>query len=231
MKATVNSESTSTDLLYKLKDHYRERLIKYTRKAFKILPKIEKPHILDIGCGSGVPTIELAKLINGEIIAIDINQSLLDRLNRRIEKAGFSDRVRTMRCSLFEIDFPDESFDIIWAEGSIWIIGFERGLKDWRRLLKPKGFLVVHDEIKNLSHKLKKIPSCSYKLVAFLKLPEDAWLTEYCKPLEKRTKDLHLKFKKNSEALKILEELQSEIYMIKNNPKENRSAFYIMQKT
>lgn len=65
-------------------DHFRERLLKYTRQAYHCLPKIKKPRILYVGCGSGVPTIELEKLSKGEIIGIDINQSLLDKLNRKI---------------------------------------------------------------------------------------------------------------------------------------------------
>ncbi len=94
-------------------DQFRKNFNKYTRKAFQMLPELEKPRILDIGCGSGVPTIELAKLSNGEIIGIDINQSLLDQLNRKIEEKGVSNRMKTIKCSLFEIDFPDERFDII----------------------------------------------------------------------------------------------------------------------
>lgn len=212
------------------RDYFRQRLLKYTKKAFRLLPKLDKSHILDVGCGSGVPTIELAKLSGGEIIGIDINQSLLDKLNRKIEEEGFSDRVKTMKCSLFEIDFPDESFDIIWAEGSIWIIGFEKGLKEWRRLLKPNGFLVVHDAIKTVSNKLEKITSFGYKLINHFSLPEDAWWTEYCKPLEIRIKDLYMKYKDNSEAFKILRKYQNEIDMVKRNPKEHSSAFYILQK-
>ena len=220
------------DLMVEInQDHFRERLNKYTRRAFQMLPKLEKPRILDIGCGSGVPTIELAKLSNGEIIGIDINQSLLDKLNRKIEEEGFSSRVKTVKRSLFEIDFPDESFDIIWAEGSIWIIGFEKGLKEWRRLLKPNGFLVVHDEIKTVSNKLEKIPSCGYKLVNHFSLPEDAHWTEYYKPLEIRIRELYMKYKNNPEALKILRKYQNEIDMVKRNPKEHSSAFFIMQKS
>jgi len=219
------------DSRVEIKDHFRERLNKYTRRAFKMLSKIENPHILDIGCGSGVPTIELAKLSDGEIIGIDINPFELDKLKRKIEEEGFSDRVKTVKCSLFEIDFPDESFDIIWAEGSIWIIGFEKGLKEWRRLLKPNGFLVVHDEIKTVSNKLKKIPSCGYKLINHFSLPEDAHWTEYYRPLEIRIKELYTKYKDNSEALKIFKKYQNEIDMVKRKPKEHSSAFYIMQKS
>jgi len=222
----------SKDLMVEInQDHFRERFNKYTRRAFQMLPKMEKPRILDIGCGSGVPTIELAKLSNGEIIGMDINQSLLDKLNRKIEEEGFSSRVKTVKRSLFEIDFPDESFDIIWAEGSIWIIGFEKGLKEWRRLLKPNGFLVIHDEIKTVSNKLKNIPRYGYKLINHFSLPEDAWWTEYCKPLEIRIKELYVKYKNNSEALKIFKKYQSEIDMVKRNPKEHSSAFYIMRKS
>jgi ubiquinone/menaquinone biosynthesis C-methylase UbiE len=214
-----------------IKDHFRGQFNKYTRKAFHMLPKSDKPHILDIGCGSGVPTIELAKLSDGEIIGIDINQSLLERLNRKTEEQGFSDRVKTVNCSLFEIDFPDESFDIVWAEGSIWIIGFERGLKEWRRLLKPNGFLVVHDEIRTVSNKLDKIASFGYRLVNHFQLPEDAWWTEYCRPLEKRVRELDMKYKNDSGTLRILKECQNEIDRVKRTPKDHSSAFFIMQKS
>jgi len=69
-------------------------------------------------------------LSQGEIIGIDIHQPSLDSLYRKIEDAGLSDRVAALNCSMLDMDFPDESFDIIWAEGSIWVVGFERGLKE-----------------------------------------------------------------------------------------------------
>ena len=92
-----------------------------------MLPKLYKPHILDIGCGSGIPTIELAKLSNGGVIGLDVSQPLLDRLTRKIKEAGLSNRVKTLKCSMFDMPFPDESFDIIWSEGSIFIVGFKEG--------------------------------------------------------------------------------------------------------
>jgi len=213
------------------KDRLRENLNKYTRKAFQMLPELDNPSILDIGCGSGVPTMELARLSNGQVIGLDISQSLIDELMRKIEAAGLSDRVKTVKCSLFEIDFPDESFNIIWAEGSISVIGFEQGLKLWRRLLKPKGFLVVHDGIDNMTKKLKQIPSCGYELLEHFIVTEDTWWREYYSPLEKRIQELRIKYSNDPEALDVLDKEQQEVDMFKRNPKMFGSVFFVMQKS
>ena len=110
------------------KDVVRRRLLKYTRKAFRMLPKLDNPRILDVGCGSGVPTMELARLTHGQIIGINIDQPALDKLTGKTIEAGLSDRVQVVNCSILDMAFSDESFDIIWSEGSIFMVGFKRGL-------------------------------------------------------------------------------------------------------
>jgi len=196
-----------------------------------MLPELDRPRILDIGCGSGVPTMELARLSNGQIIGLDIEQSLLDQLARKIKEAGLADRVKTLKCSMFELDFPDESFDIIWAEGSIARIGFEKGLKEWRRFLKPNGFLVVHDEIGNITKKLEQISSCGYDLLGHFTLPEDTWWTEYYGPLEKRINELRTKYGDEPQARLELDKEQREIELFKENPRRYGSVFFVMQKS
>jgi ubiquinone/menaquinone biosynthesis C-methylase UbiE len=212
------------------KDLLRERLNKYTRRAFQMLPELDQPRILDIGCGSGVPTMELARLSHGQIIGLDVDQSLLDKLTRKVEEAGLSDRVKTLKCSMFELDFPDGSFDIIWAEGSIARIGFERGLKEWRRFLKPNGFLVVHDEITNITGKLEQVSSCGYDLLGHFIVSEDTWWTECYGPWEKRINELRREYSDEPQVLLELDEEQREIDMFKANPRRYGSAFFVMQK-
>jgi len=212
------------------KDLLREKLCKYTRKAFHMLPKLDKPHILDVGCGSGVPTMELARLSNGQITGSDINQPLLDRLARRVEEAGLSDRVKTLKCSMLDMDFPDESFDIIWAEGSIAVIGFERGLKEWQRFLKPNGFLVVHDDEGDITEKLERISSCGYDLLEHFTLHEDTWWNEYYAPLEKRINEIRAEHTDNPGALVAFDADQQFIDMFKKNPGRYSSVFFIMKK-
>ena len=221
----------SKELLLEInEDHFRESFLKYTRKAFQMLPKLDKPRILDIGCGSGVPTIELARLSRGKVIGIDVDQAALEELNRKIEEEGFSKRMKTIKASLMELDFPNESFDIIWAEGVLNLIGYRKSFKECNRLLKNNGFLVIHDVVMNIKIELKKLPSYGYKLVDSFSLPEDAWWKEYYAPLEIRIEGLRKKYKDDPGAPKIFQKYQNEINIVKAKSKAFNSGFFIMQK-
>jgi ubiquinone/menaquinone biosynthesis C-methylase UbiE len=212
------------------RDIVRGRLLKYTRRAFRMLPKLDKPRILDIGCGSGVPTMELARLGEGEVIGIDIDQPGLDKLNRKIRDAGFSNRVQAVNCTILNMVFPDESFDIIWSEGSIFVIGFERGIRAWKRFLKPSGFMVIHDEKGNVQEKLEQISKCGYKLLGHFILSEDTWRTEYFAPLEKLVAKYQTSYTDDPQKLEELNQAQRELEMFKNYPERNNSVYFVMQK-
>jgi SAM-dependent methyltransferase len=223
----------------------------YTRKAFEMLPELDKPKILDIGCGPGGPTIELARISGGFVIGLDRHQPYLDVLEEKIEKAGFSERMQAVNGSLFAMDFQDESFDVVWSEGSIYIIGFEKGLKKWRRFIKPHGFLVVHEMtwlksdppkeisdywkkmysgITTIPHNLEVIPRCGYDVLGHFPLPEDAWWQEYYHPLQECINKLKTKYKDDREALGILDSEQEEIDLYKKYSEWYGSVFYVMQK-
>jgi ubiquinone/menaquinone biosynthesis C-methylase UbiE len=212
------------------KDGIRKRLLKYTRKAFRMLPQLDKPRILDIGCGSGIPTMELARLSNGEIVGLDIDQDALDTFRKSIEKAGLSDRVKVINRSLLDMEFPDESFDVIWAEGSISVIGFKKGLQEWKRLLKPGGFMVVHDERGNVEEKLEQISSCGYELMGYFELDEATWWTEYFAPLEKLIFETRKKYSDSPVVFESLNDAQRELDMFRKNPERNSSVCFVMKK-
>ena len=216
-----------------------------------MLPGLDRPRILDIGCGAGEPTLELAHLTRGEVIGIDINRSALDTFKSKIDKAGLSNRVQALNRSMFNMDFPDESFDIVWSEGSIFNIGFTRGLKDWRRLLRPEGFLVVHEMvwlrpdpprethdywkrqytgICSIQENLAQIDPIDYTIVGHFALPDNAWWILYFGPLERRVQELRVKYANDPHALQALEKGQREVDMHKKYYRWYGSAYFIMQK-
>ncbi len=213
------------------KDSIRAGLNKFTRRAFNTLPRLNNPRILDIGCGSGVPTIELARLSNGEIIGLDNDQGLLNRLEKKVYEEGLAGRVKTLNCSILDMDFPNESFNIIWSEGSIFVVGFKMGLVEWRRFLKPNGFMVVHDELKGFDRKIKQIPDCGYRLIDHFVLAKDIWRDEYYQPLEKRINKLRSKYENNVQAIDVLDREYREVEFFNKNPALCESVFYIMQKS
>ena len=223
----------------------------YTRKAFDMIPSIKNPTILDIGCGSGTPTILLANLSKGNVIGMDIHQPYLDELERKAKESNLSQKVKALNCSMLRIDFPDECFDIIWSEGSIYVIGFEQGLNEWKRLIKPRGYLAVHEMVwlesnppKEIREYLEKmysgittipdnldiIKKCDYKILGYFPLPEDAWWEAYYHPLEKRVQILKEKYKNNQNALDVLDKEQKEIDLYLKYSKWYGSAFFVMQK-
>ncbi len=223
----------------------------FTRKAYQMLPRLNRPRILDVGCGEGGPTLELARLSNGEVIGLDTHQPALDRLRRRIDEAGLSDRVRVMRCSMLEMDFPDETFDIIWSEGSIHIIGFEKGLGEWRRFVKPEGFVVVHEttwpqrrlplelrerwrrtyqNIRTAPEYLDAVSAQGYVLLGHFRVPGDVWRHEYFVPLGERILALREKYADDPEACAVLDQEEAEIGLFRKYPDWYDSAFFAMQK-
>jgi ubiquinone/menaquinone biosynthesis C-methylase UbiE len=212
------------------RDTVRARLLKYTRRAFRMLPKLDRPRILDMGCGSGVPTMELARLGQGEVIGIDIDQSALNKLARKIREAGLSDRVRAVNSSILDVAFPDENFDIIWSEGSIFVTGFKRGIREWKRFLKPGGFMVIHDEKGDVAEKLQQISQSGYKLLGYFILSEETWRTDYFAPLEKLIAESQTGPVDDPHTLEELNKAQRELEMFRRNPGRNSSAYFVMQK-
>jgi SAM-dependent methyltransferase len=231
-------------------DDDQERL-EFTRRAFRALPRLRRPRILDVGCGRGDPTLELAKLTDGVIVGLDIDRESLTELAHRADAQGLSDRVGTMHCSIFDMTFPDESYDIIWAEASIHIVGFEKGLDDWQGYLKPSGFLVVHemawlraDPPRELAHRwqsvypgirtvpeyVAEIPRHGYVLLDHFALPDDFWWGHYYGPLEGRIAELREKYHEDQQILKQLEREQREVDLYRKHPGWYGSAYFVMQK-
>lgn len=162
--------------------------------------------IADIGCGTGRQTEVLARHLDGTITAVDLLPEMIAGLDARMQKAGLSDKVTGIVGSMDDLPFADNSLDIIWAEGSIYNIGFERGLTEWRRMLKPGGAIAVTEcswlsaktlpesafirdnfpEIDTPSAKIRILENAGYAPQAHFILPATCWTDNYFDPVAAR---------------------------------------------
>ncbi len=223
-----------------------------TKNAFSYLTELpSEPCILDVGCGIGMQTLELARLTNGRIIALDNHQPYLDELDKRVKNMSFSHRITTINQSMLDMKFNTNHFDIIWSEGAAYIYGFEKALEDWQFFLKEKGYLVIselcwfkedipkeiHDYLmseypvmKSVKENKVTINSKGLHLISHFNIPESSWWDNYYIPLEKNIHKLHKKYQNDNETLELLELFSVEIEMFRNYSEYYGYTFFIMRK-
>lgn len=213
-----------------LRDGCRQNLVTYTERAFQELPPIRKPDILDIGCGTGVPTMALAGMTDGRITAVDADAESLGRLREKAGDLLLTGRMTLIHGSLLSVDLPLEGFDIVWAEGLLNVIGFRTGMTRAGRYLKSGGFFVVHDECGGREEKLKIAGELHYELINSFKLSHDTWWKEYFQCLEKSIEMFKsTRVMSRLDAGVIGKELL-EIRDFRENPGRGGSVFYIFRK-
>lgn len=224
-----------------------------TLKALDLLnlPTDQNLKVADIGCGSGGQTILLAKILNGQITAVDLFPEFLKELDEKSQNLGLKDKIVTLEKSMDDLPFKKEEFDLIWSEGAIYNIGFENGLKKWKDYLKTGGYLAVSEitwitqtrpeeieefwkseypEIDVASNKIKQLENNGYTLVGYFYLSPNSWIETYYKPMQARFENF-LKRNNNSElAKKVVEDHQAEIDLFLKFKDYYSYGFYIAKK-
>jgi SAM-dependent methyltransferase len=163
--------------------------------------------IADIGCGTGASTLVLARELDARISAIDFLPEFLAVLEARAIQAGVAERITTVNASMDSLPVTAGTLDAIWSEGAIYNIGFEKGVQDWRRFLKPDGILAVSEltwltnsrpaelelhwrsqyaEVDTASSKMAVLERSGYTPLGYFVLPEQCWLDAYYRPMQKR---------------------------------------------
>ena len=207
----------------------RAVFLQYTRKAFESIPRIDNPRILDIGCGTGMPSLELVKLSNGKITGIDIDQDSLNIFNHKIKQERLSDRIEIYNRSIYDTKFEDETFDIIWEEGVIHLLDFKKAITECNRILKLNGYLISGEANNWADRKLKHFTKFGFNVLKQIPWAEQCWWKEYYAPLEKKINELRNKYE-NIDDIKEIKRHLTEINMVKKNPSGFDCTTYILQK-
>lgn len=222
-----------------------------TNKAYNyVKPHLQNPQILDIGCGNGKQTLDLLAVSDGSITAMDNYKPFIIELNEALAKEELQHRAKAEVADMFDLPYADNSFDLLWCEGAIYNIGFEKGLKEFKRLLKPGGFIGLSEAnwfvdepsdtvfkfwdkcypyITSIENNLSMAENAGYKNIAHFKLPKTDWIDEFYKYLSKRLVQLSRKYKDNPEALKLFDAERYEIDIYNKFSDEYGYVFYIFQ--
>lgn len=175
-----------------------------TIKALSFIDNLsEESRIADIGCGTGGQTMVLAEHTSGNISGLDLFPKFIDLFNTNAHNLNFQERVKGIVGSMDKLPYQHNELDLIWSEGAIYNIGFERGLNEWRKFLKTGGFIAVSEaswftdkrpteidefwmdaypEIDTIPNKVKQMQKAGYIPVASFILPDSCWTEHFYAP-------------------------------------------------
>lgn len=172
-----------------------------TLKALSFIDSLTaKSKIADIGCGTGGQTMVLAQNTASEIIGVDLFPEFIIQFNQNTQNLNLQDRVKGVTGDMKDLPFQEEELDLIWSEGAIYNIGFNRGLKEWRKFLKQGGYIAVtentwfteerpaeiqefwqkaYPEIDTIPNKVAQMQKAGYRPIATFVVPESCWTNYY----------------------------------------------------
>jgi len=121
---------------------YRERRSVVLDLAQKLgLPA--ESRILEVGCGSGLTSVQLA-LQGYTIEAVDSVDAMIQRARQHAAKAGVGERIITSVRSVYDLRYPDSSFDLVLKIGvAPWLYSLDKALREVVRVVRPGGYLIT----------------------------------------------------------------------------------------
>jgi cyclopropane fatty-acyl-phospholipid synthase-like methyltransferase len=175
-----------------------------TRRALTALFGSSPPRpglqVLDIGCGNGAQSLRLVAELGCHVTAVDIHAPYLAELERRAAAQGLAGRITTHCADMIGLDLEGRTFDLVWAEGSAFVVGIAEALATWHKFLTPGGALGFSDllwlrddapaechryfgeeypAISNVATIRQLIADHGWDLVDDFALPESSWLQEF----------------------------------------------------
>ena len=169
----------------------------------------------DLGCGTGGQTLTLAEYLPGSIVGLDMFPAFAGELDKRAESKNLQGRVKGITGNMEALPFEKNSLDLIWSEGAIDNIGFEKGLSHWRSFLKEGGCIAVTcpswltsehpaeaegfwaeagSQLDLIGKNIEIMQNCGYQFIAAFALTEDCWTDNYFCPREKAIQGLIEKY-------------------------------------
>jgi len=213
------------------RDAVRARLLPWTRRAYRLLPPVQRPLVLDAGCGTGVPTLELARLSGGRVVAVDVDPVALRALQARAAAAGLGGSVLPVLASLRDLELAPASCDLAWCEGAVTVLGVAAILRRWRPWLRPGGCLVLHCDLADLEAGLEQAGAAGFALLGHFEVRASVWRREFFAPLARRLDRLRRRHAGDPALLAAFGREVADLEAFSRCPERCASAFLALRRT
>jgi ubiquinone/menaquinone biosynthesis C-methylase UbiE len=113
----------------------------YRRKLYDMVDLGARKRVLDVGCGSGAITYDMAQLTDAEIVALDVDPEMVSTARRLLADLP---HVSVMEGDAAKLPFEDESFDlVVFTLVLIHIKDQEKGMREMARVTKKGGVVLA----------------------------------------------------------------------------------------
>jgi len=122
--------------------------IEHHREAIQLADIQPGEDVLEVACGTGRATVELADRLGpaGKLVALDISEAMLGHARRKAEERGLIDRIDFRLGNARDLPLPGSSFDLLYNSYMFDLIAeedFPPILEEFKRVLRPGGRLVL----------------------------------------------------------------------------------------
>ncbi|MDY7001465.1 MAG: class I SAM-dependent methyltransferase, partial [Thermodesulfobacteriota bacterium] len=195
--------------------------------------------------------LNMASLTKGKITAVDNHAPFVGLLAEAVRDKGLESRIRPLVGDMTALDFPDRNFDLIWCEGAIYNIGFDKGISSWRRLLRPGGCMAVSEAvwlrpdvpeecqrfwdecypaIRGVRANLDAIGAHGFDVLGHFTQGQECWTQEFNAPLKERMRLMEEKYPNDEAAGAVLKRLRHEIDMYDRYKDYYGYEFFVMRR-
>lgn len=125
-------------------------------KMRRVLGSLKNKKVLEVGAGSGIDLLYLAKKYKIRAFYLDFSGKALEKFKKRMRKCSL--KCKIIKADLRKIPYPDNYFDIVFSNGVLE--HFKNPLKvilEQKRVLRKGGLLVIGVPYKYTLYTLKKL--------------------------------------------------------------------------